>query len=71
MSGGCDDGSTTCEKKASLIWGLFCGAMLRLGPEWLSILSLEGLGLSVRDPSHVALSRSDEITQFIVVESRT
>ena len=45
--------------------------MLRLGPEWLSILSLEGLGLSVRDPSHVPLSRSDEITHFIVVESRT
>ena len=45
--------------------------MLRLGPEWLSILSLEGLGLSVRDPSHVALSRSDEISQFIVVELPT
>ena len=59
------------KKKTSLIWGLFCGVMLRLGPEWLSILSLEGLGLSVRDPSHVALSLSDEITQCIVVESRT
>ena len=59
------------KKKTLLIWGLFCGAMLRLGPEWLSILSLEGLGLSVRDPSHVALSRSDEISQFIVVELPT
>ena len=59
------------QKKKVLIWILFCGAMLRLGPEWLSILSLEGLGLSVRDPSHVALSRSDEISQFIVVELPT
>ena len=59
------------KKTRSLIWGLFCGAMLRLGPEWLSILSLEGLGVSVRDPSHVARCRRDKIAQFIVVEPRT
>ena len=58
------------QKKTVLIWILFCGAMLRLTPEWLLISSLEGLGLSVRDPSRVALCRRDEIAQFIVVEPR-
>ena len=59
------------KKKTMLIWILFCGAMLRLTLEWLLISSLEGLGLSVRAPSRVALCRSDEIAQFIVVEPRT